>query len=237
MVLLFKKNYRKCAFIGFLVALGIQTSLAINHIVLIDPGHGGVYAGEYSLHNAFAEKHVVLKIAKKLRPLLKKAGYTVILTRTSDIEFDKNDLISDLSKRAALTAHYKADIFVSLHLNKRKNSKARGFEVYVPYETKYPVKSYALASACHYELSHKITPNFSAGKLHNVNVLDGGIKAAKFNVLKKAHCPAVLLELDFMSNPQSERKLMTDAYLDKLAHAVFCGIKRYFREMTGNISR
>lgn len=184
-----------------LFILLFSTASLESFTVLIDPGHGGIHTGPQSINNRFIEKDVVLTIAKKLRLLLKKAGFTVVLTRTNDSEFDK-DLLTDLAKRASLTKTYKADIFVSLHLNQSNNHKVRWFEVYVPYENnKYPLKSYALASSIHYELSHKITPDFSKGVLKNINNRDGGIKAAAFNVLKKASCPSVLIELDFLSHP------------------------------------
>ena len=65
--------------------------------------------------------------------------------------------------RAEFARTYKADIFISLHLNCSVNKGIGGYEVYVPYESQYPIRSYALASSLHYELSHKIKPVFGGG--------------------------------------------------------------------------
>ena len=85
--------------------------------IIIDPGHGGVYYGQSSIHGKSLEKNVALDIAQRTAKRLRKYGYNVILTRTKDTEFDKKDLINDLALRAEFTRTYKADIFVSLHLN------------------------------------------------------------------------------------------------------------------------
>ena len=197
-------------------------------VIILDPGHGGVYTGQVSNTGKLIEKNVALDIAKRVAQLLRKRGYTVILTRTTDTELDKKDLLRDLALRAEMTRTYKADILVSLHLNGSKNKKIRGYEVYVPYESKHPIRSYKLASALHYEMSRAVTPVFGGGSLGNLNNIDYGIRASKFNVLVKAHCPAALVELDYLTHPESEKKLMTEAYRDELARAVYRGIRRYF---------
>ena len=175
--------------------------------IIIDPGHGGIYWGQVSIHGKLIEKNVVLDIAQRVAKRLRKRGYTVVLTRTKDVEFDKNDLINDLAQRARFTRTYNADIFVSLHLNGSKNKGLRGYEVYVPHEPKCPAGSYKLASSMHYELSHKIAPIFAGGALGNHNNIDHGVRASKFNVLTKAQCAAIVVELDYLSNAQTESML------------------------------
>jgi N-acetylmuramoyl-L-alanine amidase len=46
--------------------------------------------------------------------------------------------------------------------------------------------------------------------------------------LKAPNIPSILVETAFISNPQEERKLKSDAYQEQMADAVFTGIKRYF---------
>ena len=100
----------------------------------------------------------------------------------------------------------------------------RGYEIYVPYESKYPVRSYRFASCLHYEISHRVEPVFGGGSLGNLNNIDHGIRASKFNVLMRAQCPAVIVELDYLTNAQSEALIQSSDYRDTLAHAVYCGI-------------
>jgi N-acetylmuramoyl-L-alanine amidase len=54
-----------------------------------------------------------------------------------------------------------------------------------------------------------------------------GIKQNSFRVLKGATMPAVLVEVGFISNPDEEKLLLSSAYQDKLAEALYRGILRY----------
>ena len=146
------------------------------------------------------------------------------------MQFDDTDLIHDLTMRAEISRTCKADIYVSIHFNESINKQRHGYQVYVPYSTKYPLRSYALASGLHYEISHAIPSEFGAGKFGNINILDEGIRASRFNVLTKTCCPAVLLELGYVTNPEEGRKISTHSYRETLATAVSKGIRRYFEQ-------
>jgi N-acetylmuramoyl-L-alanine amidase len=61
------------------------------------------------------------------------------------------------------------------------------------------------------------------GKLHKARVEQAG-----FAVLKAPDIPSVLVEAAFISNPDEEAKLNSDAYQDQLADALMRGIERYF---------
>ncbi len=198
--------------------------------IILDPGHGGKYIGTANDVEQLVEKQLTLEVAKLLADKLRGSGHTVILTRESDVALDADDLIADLTKRAQMTVDHNADLFVSLHFNGSANKKSAGFEVYVPYEPLYPIKSYGLASAIHYDLSHEIDPIFQGGSLGNLNRLDGGIKAARFNVIKKAQCAAVLVELAYLTNEETAKKLKSDVCKDILVTGVYKGIERYLTQ-------
>lgn len=205
----------------------VDTDHSVLETIVIDPGHGGPYIGAASLSQKVVEKHLALEIAHLLAERLRAKGYNVILTRTGDYALDPHDLINDLKKRAYVARDAKAAVFVSLHLNSSVRNSERGYMLFVPYEDKYPLKSYALASAIHYDLSHGVKPEFGAGTLGNVNMIDSGIRASKFNVLVHSVCPTVLVELAYLSHPETEKQLLTKAYKDTLVHALYSGIRRY----------
>ena len=50
------------------------------------------------------------------------------------------------------------------------------------------------------------------------------------HVLRETHCPAVLIEMDFMSNRFSERKLNTQAYRTAIAQAISEGLMTFLSE-------
>ena len=197
------------------------------YTIVLDPGHGEKYTGTVSADGTIVEKDMVLKLTKKLAQCLSKAGYKVLLTREGDEVFNAKELLPDLIKRAQFATDNKADIFVSIHLNASTNKQIHGYEVYVPYEAKYPIKSYGLASAIHYALSHAIEPQFYGGTLGNLNALDRGIRASRFNVLMRTTCPAVLVELGYLSHPPTVKLLKTEEYQDILVNGLCAGIRRY----------
>jgi len=193
--------------------------------VVIDPGHGGKFAGASGVKTHVPEKKLTLILARRLAKELKKHGINVCLTRESDVALD-DDLLTDLHKRAAMGDD--ADIFVSLHLNASDSKKTQGFEVYVPYsESGMPIESYRGASYIHYHLAHTVKPHWS-GTLGNRNDIDGGIRQAKFNVI--AHTKgraAVLLELEYLSNPSGEKRIRRGAYQKRLISSIAKAILEY----------
>ncbi|KAG1262327.1 hypothetical protein G6F65_014692 [Rhizopus arrhizus] len=54
------------------------------------------------------------------------------------------------------------------------------------------------------------------------------VEQAGFAVLKAPDIPSVLVETAFISNPQEEALLRSNAHQDKLAQAMMTGIQRYF---------
>ena len=62
----------------------------------------------------------------------------------------------------------------------------------------------------HYDMSHEVKPEFGGGNLGNINHLDAGIRASKFNVLMHSVCPSVLVELAYLSHPETEQQLLDE---------------------------
>ena len=47
-------------------------------------------------------------------------------------------------------------------------------------------------------------------------------------MLKAPDIPSILVETAFISNPEEEKRLNDEAYQEKMARAIFQGVKRYF---------
>jgi N-acetylmuramoyl-L-alanine amidase len=205
----------------FLLFFTLLNCLITQGTIILDPGHGGMFDGTRG--NYLLEKNINLIIALKVAELLKQHGFAVVLTRSEDVHLD-SDLLEDLKKRAALTQP--TDIFVSIHCNSNKNKLKRGYELYVPLHDALSLQSYLLAVHIHHHFAH-ILDSLYGGTLGNLNLYDLGIRTAKFNVLMHARCPSVLIEMDYLSCPVIEQKLMTPEYQDKLARAITQGIVYY----------
>ncbi len=101
--------------------LAQQLGLGVRKIVL-DPGHGGKDTGAMAF--GLKEKHIALRLARKLTPILKEQlGCEVILTRNDDI-------FIPLEERTAIANTSGADLFISLHINAHPAPKVHGLETY-----------------------------------------------------------------------------------------------------------
>jgi N-acetylmuramoyl-L-alanine amidase len=54
------------------------------------------------------------------------------------------------------------------------------------------------------------------------------VEQAGFAVLKAPDIPSILVETAFISNPEEERRLRDSGYQEKMAEAIFSGIRAYF---------
>jgi N-acetylmuramoyl-L-alanine amidase len=222
--------------------------------VVIDPGHGGENVGAKGTAGTL-EKDVVLSIARKLRAELVNArGLQVFLTRDRDAEVG-------LDERTAIANNYKADLFVSIHANASRAQGAKGSEVYfLSYQAsddesrwvaqaEGAAESFAqappgsdlalilwdMAQAEHLEESSALASRIQE-ELAVVTGSEGrGVKQAPFRVLVGATMPAVLVEVAFISNPDEEKLLASDAYQSKIAASLARGIERFRRERAARL--
>ncbi|WP_245970556.1 N-acetylmuramoyl-L-alanine amidase family protein [Pseudochryseolinea flava] len=93
-------------------------------VVVIDAGHGGKDNGTHG--KILQEKELALKIALKVGAYIEKnlPEVKVIYTR-------KDDRYLALDERAAIANKAKADLFICIHANANKNTKAFGTETFV----------------------------------------------------------------------------------------------------------
>ncbi len=169
--------------------------------IVIDPGHGGKDPGATAVTGQ-QEKQIVLAVARSLAVKLQQRGARVVLTRS-------NDRFLELEERADVANRAKADLFVSIHADSAANRSAQGFTVYVSRS----------ASASSRYAADAIIRGLCATGLDN-----RGIRSADYRVLVRTNCPAVLVELGYLSNWADAAKLQNDAFQDRLADAICQGI-------------
>lgn len=90
--------------------------------VVLDPGHGATEDGAIG-PSGLKEKDLALDMARRLAAILKADGFEVVLTREGDDG-------PTLDQRAEIANVQRADVFLSLHANASRSSKARGAETY-----------------------------------------------------------------------------------------------------------
>jgi len=61
------------------------------------------------------------------------------------------------------------------------------------------------------------------------------LRSAGFRVLKAPDVPSVLLELGFLSNPDDEKQLTSEAWRDRMADSVTAAIDGYFTKRIARV--
>ncbi len=224
--------------------LAKQFGLGVHKIVL-DPGHGGKDPGAVG-PRGLKEKDVTLALAKKVKPLLEEQGYTVLMTRDSDV-------FVQLHERTAFANQNKADLFISIHTNASHSRSVRGIETYFlgVAKSREASETAMLENAISQQalsdlekilldltrtsnlkqssvLAESIQENLFGGLAAKYRGLRNlGVKQASFYVLIGAQMPAVLIETSFISNPTGENLLARDDYRNVLARSILKGIEDY----------
>ena len=224
-------------------------------VVALDPGHGGEDPGAIG-PGGTREKDVVLRIAHKLRERINATSVggnpmRAFLTRDADF-------FVPLHVRVQKARRVQADLFVSIHADAFFTPQARGASVFAlsqgaasssaarwmaQKENKADLigginlgsqdaqVQHALLDMSttaqikdSLQLGHAMLREIgNVGRLHKPRVEQAG-----FAVLKAPDIPSVLVETAFISNPEEEEKLRSEAYQEQLTEALMRGIVQYF---------
>lgn len=220
-------------------------------VVVLDPGHGGKDPGAVGPAGTY-EKDIVLSLAKRTKKVLEssRTGVEVRLTRS-------DDRYLTLVERTAMANTMGADLFISIHCNAARTSRARGIETYYLDNTTDRA-SLKLAAKENFVTEKKMrrtqdtTNLILADMITNSKVEDSvplaryiqksmiahiskkypdtrdkGVKKAPFWVLTGATMPSVLLEVNFISNPQEEKRLRSSRYQQEVANSIAFGVTDY----------
>ena len=92
-----------------------------------------------------------------------------------------------------------------------------------------PLILWDMAQTEYLEESQQLAELIQARLNQTVNLEDRGVRQAPFRVLVGATCPAVLVELGFLSHPEEEALLAQPAYRDRLASALTEALETFAR--------
>ncbi len=183
-----------------------ESAVYSGYTVVVDAGHGGKDPGAISPIGV-QEKQINLPVAKRVARGLRECGMNVKLVR-------RDDSFVKLNERADIANRMGADMFVSIHADSADNASARGFSVYIKREA--PAITRALAGA--------VIRGMSKTDMQN-----RGVREADFRVLVRTECPAILVELGFLSN-RAEAKMLRKAKIQKMmAGDIVWGIKNFVK--------
>ncbi len=146
----------------------------------------------------------------------------------------------------------KADLFISLHANASVRGSAAGAEVFYLSLGDYGAQAqrvaqgesealpvfgggtrdidvilWEMAQARHIEQSAALATAVEASLRQRVPMSPRAIQQAPFRVLVGANMPAVLVEMGFITNPEQERQLASEAFQSSIVQAIVDSIAQF----------
>jgi N-acetylmuramoyl-L-alanine amidase len=219
-------------------------------VVIIDPGHGGLDSGTIGVDGTM-EKDVVLAEGLRLRKALQVHGYTVHMTRDTDV-------FIPLRERVNIARSWHADLFISIHADSIHDPSVQGLSVYTLSERGSDKEAAALAAKENQsdviagvdlsgdnsavapiliDLAQRDTMNKSSRFAETaITELSRATdilprqphRSGALVVLKAPDVPAVLIELGYLSNVHDAEQLRTPVWRDGVADAIAGAVDRHF---------
>ena len=171
--------------------------------IVIDAGHGGEDTGAQI--GAEQEKKIVENIAKKISRLNSKDEIEIILLRNDDSFVELSERVSKINK-------INPSLVISLHVNSSENLNQNGVHAYVSKQNGF------------YEKSKESAENL-VDKISSEKLARGEVKDANYYVLKNSKCPALLVEIGYLTNENDRNYLVSENGQNEIANKIFEFIK------------
>lgn len=206
------------------------------YMIAIDAGHQGhgnseqepigpgasetkakVTSGTHGAASGLDEYELNLIVALKLKQELLNRGYQVFMIReTHDVDISN-------SERAKMAAASGSDILVRIHANGLDNTSLQGALTMAP-ASDNPFLSQDLILASQ-NLSQIMVDQFCAATgANNMGVQHYN----NMSGINWSTIPVTIIEMGFMTNPQEDVLMATEAYQDKMVQGMANGIDAYF---------
>lgn len=189
--------------------------------LVLDAGHGGFDGGAVGAGGT-EEQQINLSIAQRVHALAGFFGVSSTLTRPDENALDyvpgrtvRENKVADIKARARITEQQPNPIFISIHLNKFEQAQYHGAQVF--YSPNHAGSS-VLAALLQDTLIRGCDPQ-------NTRVPKQAERS--IYLMRQLHCPAVVVECGFLSNPHEEVLLGQETYQKRLATCILVGYLRY----------
>ncbi|EHO4166546.1 N-acetylmuramoyl-L-alanine amidase [Campylobacter coli] len=230
----------------------LNSKFKSDKIIVLDAGHGGKDSGALSdKKGSLKEKDIVLSTTLKLGNELKKRGYKILYTRSSDKFINLRD-------RTKYANDKRADLFISIHANAAPSaSKAKsseGVETFflsparserskkaaekenqgdfeeINYFSKQSILNFLNREkiVASNKLAIDVQKNILTQTRKKYKIVDGGVREAPFWVLVGAQMPAILVEIGYITHPSEGKRIANKSFQDTLVKGIADGVENYF---------
>ncbi|MBZ9636876.1 N-acetylmuramoyl-L-alanine amidase [Clostridium sp. FP1] len=201
-------------------------------VIVIDPGHASVTSmekeqqapgsnimkikepgGAEGINTKTPEYLVNMGVAVKLKNLLEKKGYNIIMTKT-----ENKQMLGNIA-RAKIGNTAKADLVIRIHADSNDNSAVKGASMLVPADSK--------STKAIYKTSKRYGEIVLNNLIHGVGIKNRGVvERNDLTGFNWSVVPVILVEMGFQSNVEEDKLLSTENYQNKLSKALSEGIDK-----------
>lgn len=177
--------------------------------IVIDPGHGMPYRG--ASVGTVCEAELMWDLARRLEGRMVATGMEALLSRNEHA-------CPAEAARAGFANEARADLFLSLHVDKNSSPLAQGIAAF-HFGTGNGTSSTvgeALAGFIQRELTAR------------TGMLNCGTHPKTWEVLRLTRMPAVRVEMGYLSNPADRAKLLDPVFRDVVAEGLLIAVKRLY---------
>jgi N-acetylmuramoyl-L-alanine amidase len=222
------------------LAVPAGTSAASQPVVVVDAGHdqyanpatepigpgsstqkikdGGGTSGVVS---GLREADLNMRVGRRVRSLLQRAGVRVVMTRTTTAGVSMGNIA-----RARIANRAGAALFLRIHADGSSDPTARGTHVLYPALRKGWTDDV-------YAASKRAAGIVQSETRRALGFPDRGLQErSDFTGFNWADVPVILVEMGFMTNPTEDRLLATSAYQQRAAAGLCRGTLRFLGRQT-----
>jgi N-acetylmuramoyl-L-alanine amidase len=172
--------------------------------VVVDAGHGGKDNGGTSRRGSVPfqlEKTLTLDTAKRVRDLLRRSGFRVVMMRDGDYFIELDDRVARANKEGANA------ILVSIHYNATSRGSADGAETYF-----WRADSHGLATRIENHLVN------ASGEYY------GGVIRRRLRLTRNPDIRCVLCECAYLTNPAENVRVADPSVRQRIAEGIVAGV-------------
>ena len=222
----------------------------LGNVITIDPGHGG---GDFGVNSpeGIAEKHLTLRIARRIGNLLAESGHKGMLTRTRDVDLA-------VEQRGSVGNYYRSQVYLSIHVGGSPSPRTRGPVVYLH---KYSQDKEPVMIELHQEGASFFSPRRPPSRTfeesdklvrweegqrtylsssrelaellqEELNLLWGvenRVAEIPLAGLAPVGAPAVLIEMGFLTNPEDYRRLSSMEFQEQVARTITSAVNAFLQ--------
>jgi N-acetylmuramoyl-L-alanine amidase len=177
--------------------------------IVIDPGHGGDDPGVIA--GGLREADIAWDLTRRLEGRMKATGMEALISRgpnSSPSEVERARFANDVS----------ADLFLSLHSDQNPSPKAHGI------------------ASFHFGTGTGTTSTIGellAGFIQREVAARTGLRDCRthpktWEIFTRTRCPAVRVEIGYLTNPDDQRRLSDPAFRDLVTEGILVAVKRLY---------